>query len=235
MRRLAGLLSLTLVTMTAMAQDTHSIQLETFWFVFFESGENKNPMTKEEREAQLKGHLGNLNRMSDEGKCIAAGPFGGDQARRGIVILKQDKLKTKQDVLNEFANDPFVNGDRLRVDLHAWMTLKGSVKKWREPEEIKSYVFVILSTGDDTTVLPEKEAGDLQTAHLGHIIAMMKDNELGLAGPFSEDTPMRGLLFFKHSDVEKAKAIVEKDPLISRKRLKATYLVLWMAAGIVGD
>lgn len=220
-----------ILAVTSMAQEVTNIQLDTFWFVFFERGDNTNASTKEQRV----GHLGNLTRMSDEGNAIATGPFAGDQVRRGIVILRQDKLKTKEDVLKEFANDPFVKEDRLRVKLHTWMTLKGAMKKWREPVEMKSYVFVVLDKGDDKAELPEKEENELQMAHLGHIFAMMKDKELGLAGPFSEDTDMRGLLIFKHGDVKKATAEVEQDPLISRKRLKATYLVLWMAAGIVGD
>ncbi len=235
MGRLFALLTFGGLAMTSMAQDANNIQLDTYWFVFFDRGENKNPMNDEERKEELKGHLANLTRLSDEGKAIAAGPFAGDQARRGILILKQDVLKTKEDVMKEFANDPFVKGDRLRVDLHTWITLKGIVKKWREPVEMKSYVFVVLDRGEDKTEIPEKEANELQMAHLGHIFGMMKDAELGFAGPFAEDTDMRGLLFFKHGDVEKAKREVENDPLISRRRLKATYLVLWMAAGIVGD
>lgn len=235
MSRLYAVIALVLVAVNSMAQDVNNIQLDKYWFVFFERGDNKNPMSKEERETQMKGQLANLTRMAEEGKCVAAGPFGGDQSRRGIVVLKQEELKTKDQVMKEFANDPFVQGDRLRVKLHTWMTLKGSVKPWRKPEEMKSYVFVVLDRGEDRSELPPKEANNLQMAHLGHIFGMMQNADLGLAGPFEEDTDMRGLLIFKHGDVEKARSEVEKDPLISRKRLKPTYLVLWMAAGIVGD
>jgi uncharacterized protein YciI len=225
---LAALLTL------AMAQDA-PIQLENYWFVYFVRGTNKEPLGDEAGKKAMEGHLANLTRLSDEGKAVAAGPFAGTQDRRGIVILKSGKYMTKEDVAREFAADPYVKADRLRVDIHPWATGKGAVKKWKTPEEMKSYVFVVLDRGEDRSALSDKESNELQAAHLKHINEMMNAGELGIAGPFRDDTDMRGIFIFKHADAERAKKLVDQDPLIKRGRLKATYLTLWMAAGIVGD
>lgn len=225
---LAALLTL------AMAQDA-PIQLENYWFVYFVRGANREVLAEEAGKKAMEGHLANLTRLAEEGRAVAAGPFEGTQDRRGIVILKVGKYMTREDVAKEFAADPYVKSDRLRVDIHPWATGKGAVKKWKTPEEMKSYVFVILERGTDRAELPERESNELQAAHLKHINAMIAAGELGIAGPFRDDTDMRGILIFKHKDVEKAKKLVDQDPLVKRGRLKATYLTLWMAAGIVGD
>ena len=226
-----SLFALCLVGSLCMAQDVPNIELEEYWFVFFVRGENKETLPEE----AMTGHLGNLTRLVEEGKAVAAGPFEGTQEKRGIVILKVDKLKTKDAVVKEFANDPFVKADKLRVQVFKWMTPKGSVKKWREPEEMKPYVFLILETGENTTKMDKEEADNMQMAHLGHIFGLIDKGELGFAGPFADGGAMRGLGFFKHGDVERAKKAFNEDPLVKAGRLKATYLVLWMAAGIVGD
>lgn len=225
---LAALLTL------AMAQGA-PIQLENYWFVYFVRGANKEALSEEAGKKAMEGHLANLTRLSDEGKAVAAGPFAGTQDRRGIVILRAGKYMTKEDVAKEFAADPYVKADKLRVEIHPWAAGKGAIKKWKTPEEMKSYVFVILERGADRAELPEKEANELQIAHLRHISEMMASGGLGIAGPFRDDTEMRGLFIFKHADTERAKKLVDQDPLIKRGRLKATYLTLWMAAGIVGD
>jgi uncharacterized protein YciI len=211
------------------------IQLENYWFVYFVRGANKEALGEEAGKKAMEGHLANLTRLSDEGKAVAAGPFEGTQDRRGIVILKSGKYMTKEDVAKEFAADPYVKTDKLRVEIHPWATGKGAIKKWKTPEEMKSYVFVVLERGTDRTDLGEREGNDLQAAHLEHINEMMASGGLGIAGPFRDGTDMRGILVFKHSDLEKAKRLVDQDPLVKRNRLKATYLTLWMAAGIVGD
>lgn len=229
---LASLLACAIVHMP---QDPPKFELENYWFVYFVSGKNTKPLTESERAAAMEGHLGNLTRLAQEGKALAAGPFEGNQARRGIVLLKGDKYNAIADVAKEFANDPFVREDRLAAEIRPWATVKGAVHPWRKPEEMKSYVFVILERGENRTVLSEKEGDELQTAHLGHIVSMQQSGGLGIAGPFRDDGDMRGILIFKHKDTEKAKALVGEDPLIKAGRLKATYLTLWMAAGIVGD
>ncbi len=226
---------LVVMGLIAMPQETPKIELEEYWFVYFVSGDNKATLSEEDRAKGMEGHLGNLTRMTNEGKAVAAGPFEGSQPRRGIVILKADRLKSKDSVEKEFATDPFVKSDRLRVEVRPWATTRGSIQKWRTPEEMKPYVFVIFERGDNKSPMTEKEGSDLQAAHLKHIFAMKDSGGLGVAGPFRDDGDMRGILIFKHKEVEKARTLVDQDPLVKAGRLKATYLTLWMAAGIVGD
>jgi uncharacterized protein YciI len=218
-----------------MTQDPQALELEAYWFVYFVRGTNKEPLTEEGRKAAMEGHLGNLTRLANEGKAVAAGPFAGDQDRRGIVLLKGGRFKSKEEAEREFAGDPLVKSGRLRVEVRPWATTKGSVKPWRTPEEMKSYVFVVLERGEQASALPEDKAAELQAAHLRHIFEMKATGGLGLAGPFRDDGAMRGVLVFQHNDVDKAKRLVAQDPLVKAGRLKATYLTLWMAAGIVGD
>lgn len=228
-------LALLLALSLAMPQDPPPIQLESYWFVYFVRGTNKEPMEEAAGKRAMEGHLANLTRLAEEGKALAAGPFAGTQERRGIVLLKGELFKTKEEVAKEFMNDPYVKDSRLTVEIRPWATTRGSVKKWKTPEEMKSYVFVIFERGSDRTEISDEEGERLQAEHMRHIFSMKESGGLGIAGPFRDDGDMRGILIFQHNDVEKAKKLVEQDPLVKRNRLKATYLTLWMAAGIVGD
>lgn len=61
-------------------------------------------------------HIKNLERLGKEGRSFGAGPVGGSDLIRGIVMLKSETPETLKEA---FAQDPYVRRGILRVDAHA--------------------------------------------------------------------------------------------------------------------
>jgi uncharacterized protein YciI len=81
--------------------------------------------TKEQTEEVNKiqeGHLANINRLAEAGKLVLAGPFYGDEDRRGVFIFKVDSLAEAQALTD---TDPAVIAGRLKIELHRWSVPKG--------------------------------------------------------------------------------------------------------------
>lgn len=98
-------------------------EMKEYFFVMLTKGSVRN-----QDSAQLvtiqQGHLENISRLSKEGKCIVAGPFGDDTDWRGILILD---VASKEEAEKEILKDPAVKTGRLDYKIHPWWTAKGSV------------------------------------------------------------------------------------------------------------
>ncbi|MDH3321610.1 MAG: YciI family protein [Flavobacteriaceae bacterium] len=78
---------------------------------------------------------------------------------------------------------------------------------------MKKYVMAFLKKGPNRD-LDSITRSKLQRAHLDNIIKMADDGDLVLAGPFLEDTELRGIYIFNVETIEAAKKLTETDPLI---------------------
>ncbi|MEX2483791.1 MAG: hypothetical protein WED10_04510 [Brumimicrobium sp.] len=79
---------------------------------------------------------------------------------------------------------------------------------------MKSYSFVILTTGD-STINDQKRVQELFNGHLKNISELEKDGKLVLAGPLGENPhEYRGLFIFNNPSVEETKKLLNTDPAI---------------------
>jgi len=83
---------------------------------------------------------------------------------------------------------------------------------------MKRYVMAFLKAGPNRNQ-DSVTAMNLQKAHLGNIQRMAKEGKLVLAGPFLDDTDIKGIYIFNVESVEEAKALTESDPAIKAGRL----------------
>lgn len=106
------------------------------------------------------------------------------------------------------------------------------VQKWGADEYgMKSYVFVLLTSGSDTT-LSIDERSSIGKAHLEHIQSLSEDGKLVLAGPFYEANNYRGIFIFNTSDIEEARAWVTSDPAVQAEILHAELLPWYGSAAL---
>lgn len=78
---------------------------------------------------------------------------------------------------------------------------------------MKKYVMAFLRKGPNR----EKDSlkrSELQRAHLDNIGRMAKEGTLVVAGPFLDDSDIRGIYIFNVATVEEAQKLTETDPLI---------------------
>lgn len=69
-----------------------------------------------------KEHLANINRLSQSGKLIVAGPFADGGVLRGVFIFRAGSLEEAKSLAQ---SDPAVKAGRLEIELHGWLVAKG--------------------------------------------------------------------------------------------------------------
>jgi uncharacterized protein YciI len=84
---------------------------------------------------------------------------------------------------------------------------------------MKPYVIAYLKRGPNRDQ-DSATAADLQKKHLENIVRMADAGQLAVAGPFMDDTDVRGIYIFNVATVEEAKALTETDPAIQAGRLE---------------
>lgn len=90
--------------------------MRMYVMAFLKRGPNQNQDTESAARLQ-KGHMENIFRMAEEGKLIAAGPFGDNGELRGIYIFKTNSV---EEAKSWTESDPAIQAGRLTMELHPW-------------------------------------------------------------------------------------------------------------------
>jgi uncharacterized protein YciI len=104
--------------MLAKSSGADDYGMRNYVLVILKTGPTKVPAGPE-RDAMFKGHLANINRLSQAGKLVLAGPFqgdGGDGWRGLFVLAVADVEEAKQLV----ATDPVIMKGEMVADYHKW-------------------------------------------------------------------------------------------------------------------
>jgi uncharacterized protein len=92
-------------------------------------------------------------------------------------------------------------------------------EKAPEPEfKLKQYFLVLLKRGPNKD-LDSLQRQEVQKGHMAHINKMAEDKKLVMAGPFGDDTDLRGIFIFDVPTMEDAVALTEADPAVKAGRL----------------
>ena len=78
---------------------------------------------------------------------------------------------------------------------------------------MRVYTLVLLAPGA-AKIEDQEERARLQQGHLAHIRKMAEEGHLVLAGPFLDAADLRGLFVLATEDLDKARALVAKDPAV---------------------
>jgi len=83
---------------------------------------------------------------------------------------------------------------------------------------MRKYVIAFLKAGPNRNQ-DSATAAKLQAAHMANIVRMAEKGELVVAGPFLDNTEIKGIYIFNVESIEKAKQLTETDPAIQAGRL----------------
>jgi uncharacterized protein len=78
---------------------------------------------------------------------------------------------------------------------------------------MKQYVMAFLKRGPNRSS-DSATAANLQKAHLQNIMRLAEEGKLVVAGPFLDNTEIRGIYIFNVTSVEEAQKLTETDPAI---------------------
>ena len=109
----------------AQEDNTPKWDLKSYQMVFLYRGENRSQDSLEAVKIQG-GHLANIQRLSEEGKLIVAGPFLDNQDLRGIFIFD---CESEDEVKELLKTDPAIIAGRLKYEIRPWMTDKNNCFK----------------------------------------------------------------------------------------------------------
>lgn len=160
-------------------------------------------------------HVAHVLAMLESGKAVIAGPLADEGDIAGIYVLR---AKSAAEARAWADNDPAVQAGFFVADMHPWWS-EDVMKKPASPIKMTTAYLGFLTRGAKWT--PEKTPAtqEIQKAHLANINRLAEMKKLVVAGPFGDDTNLRGIFVFRVASIDEAKALAETDPAVQAGRL----------------
>lgn len=182
---------------------------DKLFFVLLKRPANAPLLSKEAGEKLQEEHMANIRKLYAEHKLVMAGPFMDDGVLRGIFVLKAASLAQAQ----EWANtDPAIKAGRLAAEVHGpWMVHPEMIHP-SDSNSMEKYTLVLIRGGDNWD--PKAAAfQDAAKQHLAYARKMMDQGTIALAGPFTDNAPLKGVYIFT-VDAQQAAKLVADDPMV---------------------
>ena len=103
---------------------TSDSDVTTYYICVLTKGAYEGVGVKEERKKTHAAQTAYIDRLTREGKLLVAGPFTDVSDWRGLYIFKCASLSEARTLVNA---DPEVLAGRLKFEIHALLTAKGSI------------------------------------------------------------------------------------------------------------
>lgn len=208
------------------ASQEPKFEMETYQFVMLVNGPNFNKVTPADASKMQAEHLKGLEKLWNDGKALVVGPVINGDTLRGIVVLD---VRTKEEGAALLKDDPFVKAGVLSAEVRPWLAGKNLVKKGPKFMDLAPVWLGLLKRPKDAPTLTKEESAKVQAGHMANIDAMAKSGALIWAGPFLEDTPLRGVFVFRNLPREEVLKMASEDAAIKAKRLELE-LFTWVTS-----
>ena len=210
-------LSLITVAVIARAQDQKEPEhkLIEFHMALLKRGPKwTGSNTKKTKSLETK-QIAYVNSLLTSGKAVIAGRLDDDGEIRGVYVLR---AKSAEEARAWAEASPVVKTGHLIAEMHPWWS-EDVMKKPASPITMTTAYLGFLTRGANWTREQTPATAELQKAHLANIKRLAEMKKLVVAGPFGDDTTLRGIFVFKVASIDEAKALAETDPAVQAGRL----------------
>lgn len=193
---------------------------DNLFFVFLNTNPNKAKLSTEQVESLQAAHLKNIEKLADEGKLFAAGPFdtGG-----GFFVIHAESMEQAKEFIS---TDPAIAANRYIIEIFPFSIRINDLCGAKKPYEMVTYQFVRLNA--DLTYF-----GDLdQMIHDNRIFMaeLANNNDFVITqGVFDEYNS--GVLILDVPTSEEAVEIIKQHPAVQDGQLTYEVKPLWIAKG----
>ncbi len=104
------------------------------------------------------------------------------------------------------------------LSLLVYLTFFININAQSNSDNLKPYFFVILKKGA-TRDQDSATAAQIQKGHIDNINKLAASGKLNVAGPFLDDTEMRGVFIFDCNTEQEVRVFCDNDPAIKSGRL----------------
>jgi len=189
-------------------------QSPDYIFVFLNKKPDKAELPEDEVKKIMDGHMANINRLANEGKLLAAGPFEGGG---GIFIFNSNSVDQVRDWVQ---TDPGVQAKRWNIEILPYYVEYGSVCKVGEPYQMVTYQFIRYATHAD-----KKSQSKWIRKHKQYLASLRKTASIVTEATFNNTD---GILIVNG---ELPDSTIKEDPAILHGALKTSIQKLWIARG----
>lgn len=211
---------LTIVFVLFTAGELQAQKNEGLFFVFLNSNPDKPQISDDEKENLQAAHLANLDRLSQEGKLLAAGPFEGGG---GMLVLDSENLEEAKSLVQ---TDPAVKANRFRTEVLNFRVTGNDLCGAKEPYEMVTYQFVRLISNPDYF----EDFDEMFRGNRMFLSDLMNKNDFVIMhGAFSEYND--GIIILDVATPEEAEKIIKEHPSVKEGQLSYDVKSLWIAKG----
>ena len=141
------------------------------------------------------------------------------------------RAANKEDALRVAHGDPAVQRKLWTATVLPWGTQKGVLQPLTKYDPTVNYYLGFLKRGAKFSPEDSPERQRIQDAHLKNIGRLHDMGKLVAAGPFLEDTDLRGIFVFKTATMEEANELTNTDPAVQAGRLRIELYEWKLPAG----
>jgi uncharacterized protein YciI len=191
-----------------------TFQLETFYVAIMSKTQ---PFATEKAIQVVDEQQKYWQTIAEKGDLILGGPIASSNTLAAVFVLRAADKDTAAKVAQA---DPLVTQKLGHVALLPWGTQKDFLQPLKKYDPSVSYYLGFLKRGAKWTPEVTPETQRIQEAHLKNIGRLHEMGKLMAAGPFLEDTDLRGIFVFKTATIEEANELTNTDPAVQAGRLR---------------
>ncbi len=190
--------------------------MTTYQMVFLNKGPNYDAVSKSaDAERIRQQHVAGLVALNNRKVGLLFGPLLDAGELRGILVLDVPDAGAAASAV---ADDPYVKTQAMTVTVRPWLGPKALFNPPAVGQELEQLILGFLMRGPNTSQTGA-EAQEIQKGHLAYMTKLREEGKLLVAGPFMDDSPMRGIVIYRVATVDDAKALAAEDPAVKAGRL----------------